>query len=99
MQHAPEAVRSRPQPATNDHATNGAAAVAPVTPPFVMVQNRWLKRLRGQRVSIRLQSGEAIVGVLAGDDSYTLELQIPGHAETALVYKHSIEYLVPAGRR
>ncbi len=63
------------------------------------VQNRWLKRLRGQRVSIRLQSGDAIVGVLAGDDSYTLELQVPGHAETALVYKHSIEYLVPAGSR
>ena len=94
-----ETTRSRLQPLRNGHASDGGAAVAPATPPFVTVQNRWLKRLRGQRVSIRLQSGEAIVGVLAGDDRYTLELQIPGHAETALVYKHSIEYLVPAGSR
>ena len=99
MHHAPETARSRVQPVPNGHATEGGAAVAAATPPFVTVQNRWLKRLRGQRVSIRLQSGETIVGVLAGDDSYTLELQIPGHAETALVYKHSIEYLVPAGSR
>ncbi len=99
MNHAPETTRSRVQPPTNGHAAAGAAPTTPATPPFVTVQNRWLKRLRGQRVSIRLQSGEAIVGVLAGDDSYTLELQIPGHAETALVYKHSIEYLIPAGSR
>ncbi len=99
MNHAPETPRSRAQPVTNGHAATGAALVTPATPPFVTVQNRWLKRLRGQRVSIRLQSGEAIVGVLAGDDSYTLELQIPGHAETGLVYKHSIEYLIPAGSR
>ena len=97
MNHAPETVCSRAQSRTNGHSAAGSAAVAPATPPFVTVQNRWLKRLRGQRVSIRLQSGEVIVGVLAGDDSYTLELQIPGHSETALVYKHSIEYLVPAG--
>ncbi len=99
MHQAPAAVRSRPQHPANGSTAEGSVAVAPATPPFVTVQNRWLKRLRGQRVSIRLQSGEAIVGVLAGDDSYTLELQIPGHAETALVYKHSIEYLIPAGSR
>ena len=99
MNLAPETTHRRSQPPANGHAATGAAAAAPATPPFVTVQNRWLKRLRGQRVSIRLQSGEAIVGVLAGDDSYTLELQIPGHTETALVYKHSIEYLIPAGSR
>ena len=99
MNHTPETTHRRSRPPTNGHAPDGAVAPAPATPPFVTVQNRWLKRLRGQRVSIRLQSGEAIVGVLAGDDSYTLELQIPGHTETALVYKHSIEYLVPAGGR
>ena len=99
MQHTSETAHRRLQPVTNGHAANGGTAVAPAMPPFVTVQNRWLKRLRGQRVSIRLQSSEAIVGVLAGDDSYTLELQIPGHPETALVYKHSIEYLVPAGSR
>ena len=99
MHHALETTQRHPQPPANGHAANGAAPVTTARPPFVTVQNRWLKRLRGQRVSIRLQSGEAIVGVLAGDDSYTLELQIPGHTETALVYKHSIEYLVPAGSR
>ena len=70
MNQAPETVQNRPQPSANGHAAHSAAAVTPATPPFVTVQNRWLKRLRGQRVSIRLQSGEAIVGVLAGDDSY-----------------------------
>jgi len=63
------------------------------------VQNGWLKRRRGQPVSIRLGSGEVIAGVLIGDDSYTVELRIPGHAETALVYKHGIAYLVAAGDR
>ena len=99
MDPSPEAAHQRPQPHANGHATNGVATVAMAKPPFVAVQNGWLKRLRGQRVSLRLQSGETIAGVLVGDDSYTLELRIPGHTETALVFKHSIEYLVPAGSR
>ncbi len=92
MNQVPEAARHRPQ-----HASNGHAAHGTVKPRMPNVQNNWLKRQRGQRVSLRLGSGETIVGVLTGDDAYTLELRIPGHAETALVYKHSIEYLVPAG--
>ena len=99
MDQSTETAQQRPQPHTNGHAATGVATVAAPKPPFMSVQNGWLKRLRGQRVSIRLQSGETIAGVLVGDDSYTLELRIPGHAETALVYKHSIEYLVPAGQR
>ena len=99
MSQPPEAARQRPEQSANGHAANGVATLAVAKPPFVAVQNGWLKRMRGQRVSIRLQSGEMIVGVLVGDDSYTLELRIPGHTETALVFKHSIEYLVPAGSR
>ena len=99
MDPSSETAHQRPQPHTNGHPVNGSATVAVAKPPFVAVQNGWLKRLRGQRVSLRLQSGETIAGVLVGDDSYTLELRIPGHAETALVYKHSIAYLVPAGSR
>ena len=41
------------------------------------------------------ENEEGIRGVLEGDDSYTLRLRIPGHDATALVYKHSIAYLVP----
>ena len=99
MDHLPETARHRPQPSANGHAANGAARVVVAKPPFVAVQNGWLKRQQGQAVSIRLQSGEVITGVLEADDSYTLALRIPGDAETALVYKHSIEYLVPAGGR
>ncbi len=99
MDQSPETAHQHPKPHTNGHAANGVATVTMAKPPFVAVQNGWLKRLRGQRVSLRLQSGETIVGVLVGDDSYTLELRIPGHAETALVYKHSIEVLVPATKR
>ena len=99
MDQSPEKAHQRLQPQANGHTANGVATVAVAKPPFVAVQNGWLKRLRGQRVSIRLQSGETIAGVLVGDDSYTLELRIPGHTETALVFKHSIEYLVPAGSR
>ena len=99
MGSSTETTHQRPQPHTNGHAATGSATVAVAKPPFVAVQNGWLKRLRGQRVSIRLQSGETIAGVLVGDDSYTLELRIPGHTETALVFKHSIAYLVPAGSR
>ena len=99
MDQSSETAHPRPQPHANGHTANGSATVAVAKPPFVAVQNGWLKRLRGQRVSIRLQSGEMIVGVLVGDDSYTLELRIPGHTETALVFKHSIAYLVPAGSR
>ena len=99
MSQPPETARQRSEQSANGHAANGVATVAVAKPPFVAVQNGWLKRLRGQRVSLRLQSGETIAGVLVGDDSYTLELRIPGHAETALVFRHSIEYLVPAGSR
>ena len=63
--------------------------------PLLKVQNGWLKRMRGQAVAVRLQSGELLCGVLEGDDSYTLALRVPGHPETALVYKHSIAYLIP----
>ena len=98
MDHLPETARHRPPPSANGHSGNGTAPVALPRPPFVAVQNGWLKRQRGQAVSIRLQSGEVITGVLEADDSYTLALRIPGAAETALIYKHSIEYLVPAGR-
>src|SRR5829696_7349834 len=77
-------------------AVPGAAGVKP---PYVGVQNGWLKRRRGQPVSIRLGSGEVIAGVLVADDTYTVELRIPGHSETALVFKHGIAYLVPAGER
>ncbi len=65
--------------------------------PVLRVQNGWLKRMRGQPITLRLQSGEQLSGVLDGDDSYTLALRIPGHAETALVFKHAIAVLVPGG--
>ena len=99
MDQLPETAHHRPQPSTHGHGANGTAPVAVAKPPFVAVQNGWLKRQQGQAVRIRLQSGEVITGVLEADDSYTLALRIPGAAETALVYKHSIEYLVPAGGR
>jgi sRNA-binding regulator protein Hfq len=51
----------------------------------------------GQPITLRLQSGEQLSGVLDGDDSYTLALRIPGHADTALVFKHAIAVLVPGG--
>ena len=99
MGSSTETTHQRPQPHTNGHAANGTATVAVAKPPFVSVQNGWLKRMRGQGISIRLRSGEVLSGVLEADDSYTLALRIPGHAETALVYKHSIEVLVPATKR
>jgi sRNA-binding regulator protein Hfq len=103
MTQAPVADQRRPHRASAGH-TPDVPGATPATgalakPPFVAVQNGWLKRLRGQTVSIRLGSGEVIGGVLVADDSYTLELRIPGRAETALVFKHSVEYLVPAGDR
>ena len=55
--------------------------------------------MRGTAVAIRLTSGEVITGTLAGDDTYTLALKVPGSDETALVYKHSIEYLVANRKR
>ena len=97
MNQAPVADHPRPQPATNGHISHAGPVGAATTPPFVRVQNGWLKRMRGRAVSLRLGSGEVIAGELVGDDSYTLELRIPGHAATALVYKHSVEYVVPAG--
>ena len=88
------------QPSANGHRNEATApAAANAKGGYFAVQNRWLQQMRGRAVSIRLQSGDVITGVLEGDDSYTLALRIPGAAETALVYKHSIEYLVPAGRR
>ena len=65
--------------------------------PVLRVQNGWLKRMRGHPLTLRLQSGEQLSGVLDGDDSYTLALRVPGHAETALVFKHAIAVLVPGG--
>ena len=50
-------------------------------------------------VRFKLCCGEVITGGPEGDDYYTLALRIPGAAETALVYKYSIEYLVPTGHR
>ena len=99
MDQRPETTRPRPQPSANGYGADGTAPVAVAKPPFVAVQHGWLKRQRRQAVSIRLQSGEVMTGVLEADDSYTLALRIPGSAETALVYKHSIEYLVLAGCR
>ena len=99
MGQSAETAHQHPKPHTNGHAANGSATVAVAKPPFVAVQSRWLQQMRGRAVSIRLQSGDVITGVLEGDDNYTLALRIPGAAEMALVYKHSIEYLVPAGRR
>ena len=100
MDQSPKtANRHRPQPSANGHSANGTAPVAVTKPPFVAVQNGWLKLQLRQAVSIRLQSGEVMTGVLEADYSYTLALRIPDAAETALVYKHSIEYLVPAGGR
>ena len=96
MDQSPETAHQHPKPHANGHAANGTATVAVAKPPFVSVQNGWLKRMRGQGISVRLQSGELITGVLEADDSYTLALRIPGAEETALVYKHSIAYLVPA---
>ena len=81
-------------PATHGVATEPAAPAAPAA-PFVGVQNRWLKEQRGRTVCVQLAGGQTIRGVLEGDDSYTLRLRIPGHDATALVYKHSIAYLVP----
>ena len=69
------------------------------SPPAHRLQNEWLRRLRGRAIAIRLGSGEVISGVLAGDDTYTLALRVPGSQETALVYKHSIEYLVANTKR
>jgi sRNA-binding regulator protein Hfq len=87
-----------PQTSDAQHG-NGGATVGATKPPYAGVQNGWLKRRRGQPVSVRLGSGEVIAGVLVGDDTYTVELRIPGHSETALVFKHGIAYLVPAGER
>ena len=97
MTQAP-AVDQPPRPQTADGHAAAPGAVA-VKAPYVGVQNGWLKRRRGHPVSIRLGSGEVIAGVLVADDSYTVELRIPGRVETALVFKHGIEYLVPAGDR
>ena len=96
-----EAAPTQPvQPSANGHGIGTAApAAASAKGGYFAVQNRWLQQMRGRAVSIRLQSGDVITGVLEGDDNYTLALRIPGAAEMALVYKHSIEYLVPAGRR
>ena len=68
-------------------------------PPAHRLQNEWLRRMQGKVVAIRLSSGEVINGTLTGDDTYTLALTVPASDETALVYKHSIEYLIPAGSR
>ncbi len=97
MTQSPETAHQPPQPHTNGHAANGTATVAVAKPPFVAVQNGWLKRQRGQAVRMRLQRGEVIAGVVEADDSSTLALRVPGHPATALVFKHSIAYLVPAG--
>ena len=99
MNQVPAADRRHPQPASNGHGAPTPALVAAAAPAFVRVQNGWLKRMRGRAVSLRLGSGEVIAGELVGDDNYTLELRIPGHAATALVYKHGVEYVVPAGER
>jgi sRNA-binding regulator protein Hfq len=77
--------------------TPAAPANGGSSPPVARVQNGWLKRMRGRAITLRLQSGEQLSGVLDGDDSYTLALRIPGHAETALVFKHAIAVLVPGG--
>jgi len=97
MAQAPVADDRRPHQGTIGHAPAAPAPGGAAKPPFVAVQNGWLRRRRGCGVRVRLSSGEVIGGVLVGDDSYTLELRIPGHDETALVFKHSVEYLVPAG--
>ena len=89
QQHNGPAVTVIPTPA----APAGSGGSAPV----LRVQNGWLKRMRGQPVTLRLQGGEQLSGVLDGDDSYTRALRIPGHAETALVFKHAIAVLVPGG--
>ena len=68
-------------------------------PPAHRLQNEWLRRMQGKAVTIRLRSGEVITGTLTGDDTYTLALTVPGSDETALVYKHSIEYLVANRKR
>lgn len=68
-------------------------------PPPHRLQNEWLRRMQGKAVAIRLSSGEVITGTLIGDDTYTLALTVPGSDETALVYKHSIEYLVANRKR
>jgi sRNA-binding regulator protein Hfq len=84
---------------------NGHAQVDPPTDlpagptsPAHRIQNAWLRDRRGQAIAVRLGSGEVITGVLEGDDAFTLALRIPGFPATALVYKHSIEYLVPNPR-
>ena len=69
------------------------------SPPAHRLQNEWLRRMRGKAITIRLGSGEVISGVLEGDDTYTLALRVPGSQHTALVYKHSIEYLVANTKR
>jgi sRNA-binding regulator protein Hfq len=89
QQHTGPAVTIIPTPS----GTPGGSGSLPV----LRVQNGWLKRMRGQPITLRLQSGEQLSGVLDGDDSYTLALRIPGHAETALVFKHAIAVLVPGG--
>jgi len=71
--------------------------VAGPSGPVLRLQNGWLKRLRGRPITLLLQSGEQLSGVLDGDDSYTLALRMPGHAETALVFKHAVAVLVPGG--
>ena len=80
-------------PVTVIPSPNGASGSGPV----LRVQNGWLKRMRGQPITLRLQGGEQLSGVLDGDDSYTLALRVPGYAETALVFKHAIAMLVPGG--
>jgi RNA chaperone Hfq len=84
-------------PAVTIIPTPPGAVSGGTNPPVLRVQNGWLKRMRGQPITLRLQSGEQLRGVLDGDDSYTLALRIPGHTETALVFKHAIAVLVPGG--
>jgi sRNA-binding regulator protein Hfq len=87
-------------PSSNGHATSSPPAVAdggPTTPAH-RIQNAWLRERRGQAIAVRLGSGEVITGVLEGDDAFTLALRVPGFPATALVYKHSIEYLIPNPR-
>ena len=54
------------------------------------VQNDWLSKARGHVVQVSLIDGRVLGGRLLGDDTYCIALDEAGHAESTLVYKHSI---------
>jgi len=69
-----------------------AAPPHPVMHPGT-VQDAWYARNRGHPVVARFTDGKTISGTLAAWDSYTLTLNVAGHAEPFLIYKHALAFV------